>query len=103
MNKEDVLQKYPVVNKFTRKIAREYNEIIQSSAKLDTENLDQEALKRGDLSGVNIKMDLSQMEKANEVLVRGIFGLSQAQLDLIEEVEYQVLLAEAQAIINPLV
>lgn len=66
----------------TRKIAREINNAL----------LDWVIVK--DISSGNFEFPATNVDKANEVAVRLLCGLSQAELDNIDEEEYQELLWE---------
>lgn len=100
---EDILSRFPVKNKYTRKIAREYNSIIQQWTKVDTASMTKEQIASWDMSGLWFSIDVTVVAKAEEYLVKQIFDIDNNVLDEIEEREYQILVAEARKLLDPLV
>ena len=99
----EILTKYPIKNRFTRKIAREYNSIIQSWTDINTSTMSKEQLASWDMSWLWFKIDVTAVSRAEEYLVKAIFEIDWEELDNMDESDYQTLVTEARKLLNPLV
>lgn len=82
INKERV-----ITGKYTRRVEREYNEVLLNGAKL---------------INWEVETDARNIWLANDYLVRTLYWISQEELDELDPAEYKLMLAEAGKVKNPL-
>lgn len=83
----DITTERKIITKYTRKVEREYNEVLLNGAKL-----------------VNweVETDARNIWLANDYLIMSLYWMWQEELDNLDPAEYKVLLAEVGKVKNPL-